>query len=351
MLGIQEVNKFKYINKPINLEKFMITTGYEFHKIIEEVFIKSNKIKIIENNIQGPDKGYDFLIEYGENKYAVEIKAITSSFSKMQIAYNSIMQRLHAPNNYKKLLVLPINITEECLKNRAGIDYIIWSLDKLVNIISEITEDSERKNLFDKLDNFTRENLNITLNKNINYNNSNLLQEYYSIKKGEKGEIALQYEKVCMKIINAVFKNDIVKEPEKLKTKMKKFEYDGIAKLLFHDNCEEQNDFFRIIENYFNCRYIVFEFKNYKKRITQKEILLTSKYLYKKALRTVAIIFTHEGVDKNGQFIIDGLIREEGKIIIVLNDKDVEKLLESPEQKNKLLNEKLDHLLMNLDLY
>ena len=332
------------------MEKYMIAKGYEFYKIIEEIFIKSSKIEIIENKAFGHNESYDFLIKYNDYNYAVEIKTITASFSKMQITYNSIMQKLDVPNDYKKLLVLPINVSEEYINKKSGINYIVWTLDNLVNIISEIPEDSIRKDLSKKLDNFARENLNITLNKDSNSDNSNILQEYNSINKGGNGKIALQYEKVCMKIINAVFKDDIAKEPIKLKTRMKKFEYDGISKLLFH-NKDEQNDFFRIIENYFNCRYIVFEFKNYKKRITQKEILLTSKYLYKKALRTVAIIFTHEGVDKNGQFIIDGLIREEGKIIIVLNDKDIEKLLESSEQKNKILNEKLDNLLMILDLY
>lgn len=120
--------------------------------------------------------------------------------------------------------------------------------------------------------------------------------------------------KVVRKIIDHVFKNDFVDNVKKFKTDNKIFEYDGIAKLLFHDG---KSDFFRIIEDSFKCRYLVFECKNYTEEITQKEIIYTSKYLYPKAMRSVAIIFSRKGADKNAHKIICGLLREEGKLIIV----------------------------------
>ena len=42
-------------------------------------------------------------------------------------------------------------------------------------------------------------------------------------------------------------------------------------------------DFFDTICKYFSTKYIVFEFKNYEKPITQREIYTTEKYLYEKA--------------------------------------------------------------------
>ena len=41
-------------------------------------------------------------------------------------------------------------------------------------------------------------------------------------------------------------------------------------------------DFFDTICKYFSTKYIVFEFKNYEKPITQREIYTTEKYLYEK---------------------------------------------------------------------
>ena len=58
-------------------------------------------------------------------------------------------------------------------------------------------------------------------------------------------------------------------------------------------------DFFVTIQNQFNTKYIVFEFKNYEDKITQKEIYTTEKYLYAKALRSVAIIVSRKGADEN----------------------------------------------------
>ena len=38
-----------------------------------------------------------------------------------------------------------------------------------------------------------------------------------------------------------------------------------------------EQDFFDTIKHYFNTKYIVFEFKNYTQKITQKEIYTTEK--------------------------------------------------------------------------
>ncbi|MGY3404184.1 hypothetical protein ACVWZV_000297 [Bradyrhizobium sp. GM5.1] len=42
-----------------------------------------------------------------------------------------------------------------------------------------------------------------------------------------------------------------------------------------------EHDFWRAIVNHFQSRYVVFEFKNYRKRIKQGQILTTEKYLYR----------------------------------------------------------------------
>ena len=106
------------------------------------------------------------------------------------------------------------------------------------------------------------------------------------------------------------------------------------------------------MEDYFNSKYVVFEFKNYSKKITQKEIYTTEKYLYAKALRSVAIIITAKGFDENAMWATKGCLRENGKLIILLTSEDLIKMAEykiSQEDPSTYLLSKLDNLLIELE--
>ena len=86
--------------------------------------------------------------------------------------------------------------------------------------------------------------------------------------------------------------------------------------------------FWKFIEEYFEPRHIEFKFKNYKDVLTQKEIYTTEKYLYVKALRCVAIIVSCNGSDENVKKAIKGTLRENGKLILNLSNKDIANMLE-----------------------
>lgn len=101
----------------------------------------------------------------------------------------------------------------------------------------------------------------------------------------------------------------------------------------------------------FNCRYIVFEFKNYKSKISQEQVYSTEKYLLRDALRTIAIVFSQQGPDKGAKIASKGALREAGKVIIHLDLNDVCKMLEEKDgggTPEKLLEERFDEMLMTL---
>ena len=96
----------------------------------------------------------------------------------------------------------------------------------------------------------------------------------------------------------------------------------------------------------------MFEFKNYNALIKQGQICTTEKYLFETALRKVAIVITRKGIDKNGNKMISGILRETGKLIIVLNDDDIKTMIELHEKNEKVsmvLSEKLDAILTTLE--
>ena len=169
-----------------------------------------------------------------------------------------------------------------------------------------------------------------------------------AIKPG-KGERSKEYEDICVEILKNVLG-----------------EYLGLWKVQESSNnglyrfdlcCKIKNgvnqDFFDTIKNYFNSKYIVFEFKNYEKEISQKEIYTTEKYLYEKALRRVAIIISRKGASKNALSAARGCLRENGKLIMCLSDQDLIELINIKEKEEQPTAEffevMLDDLLIQLE--
>ena len=113
-----------------------------------------------------------------------------------------------------------------------------------------------------------------------------------------------------------------------------------------------QKTFWSILERYFNSKYVIFEFKNYTEPITQKEIYTTEKYLYAKALRSVGILISAHGYDENAYWAAKGCLRENGKLILLLETNDLIEMnkmkIDQEDPSNYLLG-KLDDLLMDLE--
>lgn len=64
-------------------------------------------------------------------------------------------------------------------------------------------------------------------------------------------------------------------------------------------------------------------------------------------LRKVAIIITRHGIDENGKKLANGILRESGKLIIVLDDNDVKEMLRLMLCKCKELG--IDKVLLTCD--
>ena len=157
-----------------------------------------------------------------------------------------------------------------------------------------------------------------------------------------------KYQSTCVEILKILFSDYLSIWEEQKKSNENLYRFDLICKIKNNIN----DDFFSTLNNYFNTRYIIFDFKNYSEKITQKEIYTTEKYLYDKALRKVAIIISRKGIDDNALKAIKGSIREQGKVIISLTDKDLLEMLklhEKTENSTDYLSNILDQLLIELE--
>lgn len=166
----------------------------------------------------------------------------------------------------------------------------------------------------------------------------------------ETGSAAFKkYEELCVSILKYILGEYLTLWEQQKTTEEDLYRFDMCCKI---KNGVTQ-DFFDTICKYFSTKYIVFEFKNYEKPITQREIYTTEKYLYEKALRKVAIIIYRKGADKHAKMAARGSLRESGKLIICLSDEDLKAMLQIKKEGEKTtggyLEDILDDMLMRLE--
>ena len=157
-----------------------------------------------------------------------------------------------------------------------------------------------------------------------------------------------EYEELCTKVVKFLFSDELSLWKEQKRSNDNMYRFDLICKI----KDGQISGFWQAIEKFFNSKYVIFEYKNYKDQITQREIYTTDRYLYKKALRCVAIIISCNGADNNAQRAIRGTLRENGKLIISLDNKELIKMLQVKDSKgipSDYLYDKLDEMLIDLE--
>lgn len=339
--------------------KLEVMYGFKVEKVIQKILVKYFNFK--EEN--GRDYGYDFLVEVNRKKYALEIKASREkyySIKKLKFVIDRLKKSLFINKSIKPVVIILGLIKDEKLLNIKEHKYCFLYNGVRVITLKEIllflqkNNDEELKSEVISLLEFSIDDIYETKDSifNLKYNEKNIEKSEKLIKKLENiepgREMFSEYEKICIQILKYLFSDDLALWRFQEKTDEDLYRYDMICKIKNDIN----KDFWNIIENYFKTKYIIFEFKNYGKKISQKEIVITEKYLYKQALRSVSIIISRKGLNDNAQKVKRGILRENGKLIIDLNDEDLKKMIDlvyRGDSATDYLSEKLDDILIKLD--
>lgn len=166
---------------------------------------------------------------------------------------------------------------------------------------------------------------------------------------GGKGTaLSIQYEKLCTKVLKQLFFTDLTLWQEQAKSNDELYRFDLICKIK-RDN---RKDFWEMAERHFLSKYIIFEFKNYSGKVTQMEVTTTARYLYTKALRSIAIIVSPNGFSEHAEKAARGALREEGKLILALTNAELVQMLQMQDNGDDpadYLSDKLDALLIDLE--
>ena len=329
--------------------------AYEFEMLVNEIFVSYG----CSTEMAKRDMSYDLIAKKSGMKFYIESKVVrqkvigSESISKAIVASRMIEQT----GNSKFVLVVANKISEQMKmvidksENIIAIDihnllYLVQDNEtlksKLLSIlefsINEI-EPTEPIELIGLLGTIDYEVDGKTIIKR-------LIEEIQNW--DSKIKTSYEYENLCIRVLNSLFVADLGLWKDQQRSNEDLFRFDLICKI--KDGIQES--FWKFIETYFKSKYVIFEFKNYNGQITQKEIYTTDKYLYAKALRCVAIIISCNGEDKNAQKAIRGTLRENGKLILSISNKDMITMLEGKMKDispAEYLYSKLDTMFIELD--
>lgn len=172
-----------------------------------------------------------------------------------------------------------------------------------------------------------------------------LIESLRKCQSGNKEGNDRKYEVICTEIIKYLFDSEFTRISPQHKTNDEMFRMDLLCSI------KGNSVFWEFLINFYHTKFVVFEYKNYENCITQNLVYITEKYLFPIALRNVAFIISRKGFDKNAYNASIGCLRENGKLIISLNDDDfihmIEVKADGGEPSDYLLD-KVELLLMSV---
>jgi len=154
-----------------------------------------------------------------------------------------------------------------------------------------------------------------------------------------------EYEEICASIVNYLFQSSF----RNFQTIIQARNENGLdIKDLIIPN-RSTTPFWQEVRVDYNARNLVFEFKNYSKKIGKNQLVQTSNYLKKKTYGRFGIIFCRKGLSENGLEEQKELLRDDDKLIIVLEDEDLIAILKQ-KQLGKSAETFLEKLKTELEL-
>lgn len=331
--------------------------GYKFEQIVADIF-KNYGFNVMLTQ-QARDDGYDMLSILNDSRYIIEVKFSRKNYVPTSSLYGAAC-RLKVVADTQEPTSVPVLVVGTKLKTNVRMK--LENIDRIIVLDIEnllfLVQDNEplKSEMLSILDFSVNDLLPEEPNTQIFD-----LQEKSTLQPVRQGDLLIErisnwansngyteYENLCYETLHYLFDNELALWHRQKYSNSELYRFDLICKI----KDGEVSGLWSTILQCLNSKYIIFEFKNYKKEITQKEIYTTDKYLYLKALRGVAIIVSCKGTSPNADKAIRGTFRENGKLILSINNSDLLKMIDikmSDGIPADYLYTKFDDLLIDLE--
>lgn len=338
----------------VNLSSILtnsILLSHYLEKITEKIFQNSGFDLISNCNIS--KNNVDIIAKESGKLYYIEVKTSTSvMYRHLSMLENAINKIVHFSNNDNAIPVLVVfSVISDKVKNKYSVLYKDLIILDISNLLYAVQGTELRDELISILpfsvDQIEPQKGAINLSWLIHSDDSSsLIKRFEDCLAGNRD--ATKFEDVCFDVLSYIFPEDLSLWKKQKQSNNNLYRFDLLCRI--KDN--NLKTFWIMMEKYFNSKYIVFEFKNYSNKITQKEIYTTERYLYAKALRNVAIIIARSGFDDNSIWAAKGCLRENGKLILLITVDDLKEmyyLKKEQQDPSEYLLHKLDSMLADLE--
>lgn len=337
--------------------------GYALEDLCKDI-LSANKWHV-ENQDPMIDAGVDIIAKEPDSKSKVvfEVKYTRNKVyptSGLKVSAERLVNSARVMHIDKAVLIVAAGIKPE-IQKRVEDEYNIQiiNLDGLLSLasadlellgrlvklceidLSERTIDSDLSNiLHPEMINFSLKNSDLSKNE---IEGTKFKEQLKLIQYGR--EECYVYEDTMSEILQYLFDGDLKGWHKQERTTDDLHRYDLICRVV------DKSTVWEFISSNLDSRYVLFEFKNYKDKITQSQVYSTEKYLFEKAKRKVCFLISRKGPSDNAVIACQGAMREHGKLIINLDDEAIIGLIDSKisgDDPNEILFEKVDDFLMKL---
>lgn len=340
-----------------------LVTALHFEEVVGDIF-KANGYTALSDSDSDKvlrAKDADFIFQKGDGTFIVEAKFYRTVGSQIPILHRACNQLSayvhfsHLENRQGILVISSILLDEDkkALQGRHGIQIFdrgdlrtlaaenIELLERLENLLEDPMTPTEKHSGVLEIEAIQQKTMipDLSDNKGTEY-----CEKLKTLKPGKTNWA--KYERLCFDIFQYLF-GEHLNGWHKQKTTVDGLNrYDLVCRIK-----SSNNSFWNFLANDLSSRYVIIEFKNYKDKIKQGQVLTTEKYLLETALRKVAIICTRKGADTNAIKATQGAMREQGKLMIVIDDNFLCQMLKDKQTGNDpsdRLFDEADNFLLSL---
>lgn len=283
-------------------------------------------------------------------------KAIVDNALKRILMYQRLLSQKVENKKSSFVLVMPCEIEDQVQKEiLEQHNIVIWDIN---NLIYMCRDNKELLNLLMRCIPFSSHSLEEkkpldeseeTSQVVIEETQPSMIEKFQKMldkcNPGREDQADKQYENVCTEIIKYLFETEFYKVSEQYRTGDEMFRMDLLCSL------KGTTEFWQFLINFYRTKFVVFEYKNYSDYISQNLVYTTEKYLFPVALRNVAFIISRKGFAPNAEKAAIGCLRENGKLIVSLNDEDLVTMIamkENGEEPSDFLLDRVEQFLMSV---
>ncbi|MBJ9935110.1 restriction endonuclease [Acinetobacter pittii] len=323
-----------------------VERGFLFEDLMKDLLIKLKYKNVSQYKKLADNYSADIIFGELDDLHVVEIKAYRPlskpSMSVIDEALKRLQRVLELSNKFQSGILAVSTNLDHARYNKLYPNIEIWDLDKILSLAKDFPDIHNK--IIDLFELDPSYKISLETEKDL-IEAKQIIDQISLIPEGRNH--ASKFEDWCIEALKYLFSEYLNGWQEQSSTT------DGLQRRdLVCRVKDSQTEVWQFISHTLRSRYVVFEFKNYTDKITQREIITTERYLYPMALRNCAFIISRKGVSSSAQTVIDGAMREHGKLIISLSEEDLIKLLEGKdkgEDPNVYLFDKIDKFLMGLN--